>query len=29
LGGYDRHLYKALHPGTREVALFWYLMLAK
>ncbi len=29
LGGYDRHLYGALHPGTREVALFWYLMLAE
>ncbi|WP_210210730.1 GNAT family N-acetyltransferase [Mesorhizobium sp. YM1C-6-2] len=29
LGGYDKHLYRALHPGTREVALFWYLMLAK
>lgn len=29
LGGYDRHLYQALHPGTREVALFWYLLLAK
>ncbi len=29
LGGYDRYLYRALHPGTREVALFWYLLLAK
>jgi ribosomal protein S18 acetylase RimI-like enzyme len=29
LGGYDRHLYGALHPGTREVALFWYLMLTE
>lgn len=25
LGGHDRCLYQALHPGTREVALFWYL----
>ncbi|MFQ6242848.1 GNAT family N-acetyltransferase [Sinorhizobium meliloti] len=27
LGGYDRYLYQAMHPGTREVALFWYLPL--
>ncbi|WP_430384218.1 GNAT family N-acetyltransferase [Archangium violaceum] len=27
LGGYDRYLYQALHPGTREIALFWYLLL--
>jgi len=26
LGGHDRCLYQALHPGTREVALFWYLL---
>lgn len=26
LGGFDRHLYRALDPGTREVALFWYLL---
>lgn len=26
LGGHDRQLYRALHPETREVALFWYLM---
>lgn len=26
LGGHDRFLYEALHPGTREVALFWYLL---
>jgi streptothricin acetyltransferase len=25
LGGHDRWLYSALQPGTREVALFWYL----
>jgi streptothricin acetyltransferase len=25
LGGHDRHLYRALHPGTTEVALYWYL----
>ncbi len=25
LGGYDRYLYTPLHPGTNEVALFWYL----
>ncbi|MBY4897016.1 GNAT family N-acetyltransferase [Cupriavidus sp. AU9028] len=25
LGGYDRYLYRGLEPGTREVALFWYL----
>jgi streptothricin acetyltransferase len=24
LGGYDRHFYEALHPGTEEIALFWY-----
>lgn len=27
LGGHDRYLYQALHPGTREVALYWYLFL--
>lgn len=26
LGGHDRHLYRAMHPGTREEALFWYLL---
>jgi streptothricin acetyltransferase len=26
LGGYDRYLYRAMHPGTREIALFWYLL---
>jgi streptothricin acetyltransferase len=25
LGGYDRFLYKGLHPATDEVALYWYL----
>lgn len=25
LAGYDRHLYSALKPGTREIALYWYL----
>jgi ribosomal protein S18 acetylase RimI-like enzyme len=25
LGGHDEWLYRALEPGTREVALFWYL----
>ncbi|MEI2301367.1 GNAT family N-acetyltransferase [Ensifer sp. MJa1] len=24
LAGYDRHLYSALTPGTREIALYWY-----
>lgn len=24
LGGYDRHLYEGLSPGTRETALFFY-----
>jgi len=26
LGGFDRHLYGALHPDTREIALYWYLV---
>ncbi len=25
LGGFDRELYKAISPGTGEIALFWYL----
>lgn len=25
LAGYDRYLYTALNPDTREVALYWYL----
>ncbi|MGF6157142.1 ribosomal protein S18 acetylase RimI-like enzyme [Ensifer sp. KUDG1] len=28
LAGYDRHLYSALTPGTREIALYWYLRFA-
>ncbi len=26
LRGFDTHLYKALEPGTDEIALYWYLM---
>ena len=26
LCGFDRHVYKAINPNTRETALFWYLM---
>jgi len=26
LCGFDTHLYKALDPGTDEIALYWYLM---
>jgi streptothricin acetyltransferase len=26
LCGFDTHLYKAVDPGTDEVALYWYLM---
>jgi GNAT superfamily N-acetyltransferase len=29
LGGFDRYLYQGEMPGTREIALFWYLMLAR
>jgi streptothricin acetyltransferase len=25
LGGFDKYLYQALHPGTEEIALYWYL----
>jgi ribosomal protein S18 acetylase RimI-like enzyme len=25
LGGFDRNLYKGLHPDTKEIALYWYL----
>ncbi len=25
LGGFDRELYKAISPGTDEIALYWYL----
>ncbi|MGO4620886.1 GNAT family N-acetyltransferase [Ensifer sp. 2YAB10] len=28
LAGYDRHLYSALTPGTREIALYGYLRFA-
>ena len=24
LGGFDRYVYRALRPGTREIALYWY-----
>jgi streptothricin acetyltransferase len=26
LGGFDRCLYQGLHPGTHEIALYWYLL---
>ena len=26
LGGFDRNVYKAMNPNTRETALFWYLI---
>ncbi len=26
LGGMDAYLYRGVMPGTREIALFWYLM---
>ena len=26
LGGFDRCLYQGLHPGTEEIALYWYLL---
>ena len=26
LRGFDTHLYKAIHPSTDEIALYWYLM---
>jgi ribosomal protein S18 acetylase RimI-like enzyme len=25
LGGFDRNVYKAINPNTREAALYWYL----
>jgi streptothricin acetyltransferase len=28
LGGFDRNLYQGLHPGTDEIALYWYLLFA-
>jgi streptothricin acetyltransferase len=26
LGGFDSYLYRGVMPGTREIALYWYLM---
>jgi len=26
LGGFDGYLYRGITPGTREIALFWYLL---
>ena len=26
LGGFDGYLYRGVAPGTREIALFWYLL---
>jgi len=26
LGGFDSYLYRGVAPGTREIALFWYLL---
>lgn len=26
LSGFDRNLYKAVNPNTRDIALFWYLI---
>ena len=26
LGGFDRYLYRGLHPGTDEIALYWYFL---
>jgi len=26
LGGFDRFLYRAMLPGTEEVAMYWYLI---
>ena len=26
LGGFDRNVYKAINPDTRETALYWYLI---
>lgn len=27
LGGFDRNVYKAINPDTKETALYWYLLL--
>ena len=29
LGGCDRFLYRGLHPGTEEIALYWYLIFER
>jgi len=26
IGGFDRHLYRAIHPNLSEIALYWYLL---
>ena len=26
LSGFDRNVYKAIHPNTKEIALYWYLI---
>lgn len=26
LSGFDRNIYKAINPNTKEIALYWYLM---
>lgn len=26
LGGFDRNVYKAMNPDTKEIALYWYLI---
>jgi ribosomal protein S18 acetylase RimI-like enzyme len=26
LSGFDRNVYKAINPNTRETALYWYLI---
>ena len=28
LSGFDRNVYKAINPNTKETALYWYLMFA-
>jgi RimJ/RimL family protein N-acetyltransferase len=28
LAGFDRCLYQGRHPGTAEIALYWYLVFA-
>ena len=29
LGGFDRYLYRGLHPETEEIALYWYLIFER